>query len=115
MSVGSDGRVSLFAWYVDKPHSVELRFMEDAQKIMLIQKSGLTKTKKKSFRAIAANTMYNVKVAYNGINFQVWIDGVLVPELTMTPVAIPAGKAVFRVKSTTGLPITGKFADIAVN
>lgn len=114
MKVQSTGRISLFAWLGDKSHFVELRLYQDKQKVMLKQKSGTLGKKASVSFTLAGNQTYDVAVTFNGTNFQVSIDGVPIPGLTITKIATPTGNAKFRVKSTTKTTITGTIESISV-
>lgn len=114
LKIGSAGaRVSVFGWYTDKSHSVELRLMPDKRKVLLKQAAGALHAKGKFLTALNVGQLYNVKVTYDGTRFQVFFDGN--PVITINSVAVPAGNAAFQVKSSTKLPETGSMADIAIN
>lgn len=107
------GRVSLIGWYFDKRNLVEVRLMEDKDKVLLIQKSGGIKAAKASAAmTIDPGIAYNLQVSYNGTNFQVFLNGAMI--LDEPAGAIPSGNAAFRVKSTTGTATTGFLMDISV-
>lgn len=114
MKVQSTGRVSLFAWYEGKSGFVELRLSQDKQTILLKQRKGAAAAKKKVLFAVNANQFYDMKVVFNGTDFQVTVDGVPIPGLTMNKVGTPVGSAKFRAKSPTGVSLSGTFAEIFV-
>lgn len=111
----SGARISMFGWYADKSHSVELRLMPDKGKILLKQTAGVLRAKGKFLTALNTGQAYNLKILFDGTRIQVFLDGGSSPVITMTTVAPPAGNAAFLLKSSTKLPETGSMADIAVN
>jgi hypothetical protein len=116
LKIGTAGaRVSVFGWYTDKSHSVELRLMPDKRKVLLKQAAGVLHAKRKFLTALNVGQSYNVKVTYDGTRFQVFFDGGPNAVITMNAAAVPGGNAAFEVKSSTKLPETGSMADIAIN
>lgn len=115
MSMNASGRVSLIAWYVSGNNQVEMRFMQDKQKLLIKQKlNGLSAKKSFSF-AISADTTYKVRLTYNGSAFLLSINDVPVPEMTCPSVGAPgAGGVKFRVKSPTGALLSGTLADVTI-
>lgn len=108
-------RISVFGWYADKSHSIELRLMPDKGKILLKQTSGVLHAKGKFLTALNTGQTYNLKILFDGTHIQVYLDGGSNPIITMATVAAPAGNAAFLLKSSTKLPEIGSMADIAVN
>jgi hypothetical protein len=107
------GRISLLAWFEDKKTFVEVRLMEDRDKVLLLQKSNGAKVAKASAPfTIDPGVTYNLQITYDGTNFQVFLNGSLI--LTQAAAAVPSGNAGIRVKSTTGTSTTGFLADIHV-
>lgn len=106
-------RASLLGWYMDKKNLVEVRLMEDKDKVLLIQKSGgLTVAKGKSLITIDAGQSYNVRVTFDGIAFSVQLNSMTV--LTVPFGALPSGNGGLRVKSASGSPATARFEQIIV-
>lgn len=112
VKVQATGRISLFTWYQSSKSNLEVRLMQDKQKLFVKQKGAGLTAKDSISLAIAPDTFYNVKALYNGSKIQVFINDVLT--VTLTPVVIPSGSTFFRVKSTTGVSTTGTLADIVV-
>lgn len=114
ISVQSGGRASLFAWYGDARNNIEVKFMQDKQKILIKQKHAGVAAKASANIAINANQLYEIRITFDGNTFLTSIDGVEQPLLTVNKVGTPSGGAMFRVKSTTGAPVSGTIADIWV-
>lgn len=106
-------RVSLLGWYTDKKNYVEVRLMEDNDKVLFKQytTSGTAAKKAVPF-TVNAGTSYHVKVSYAAGSYDVSIDGT--PILTITTPVAPAGTVGFRIKSTTGEIATAVFGQISV-
>lgn len=114
MSVQAGGRVSLFGWYKDANHYVEIRLMQDMQKLSIKQISGASLINDSTPFTIDADTPYDVQVSFDGTKFHVSVGGTPVPEITLKAIASPAGQALFRVKSPAGTSISGTLFDISV-
>lgn len=98
---GLKNTIFFFAWYLDKGNFVELIMKEGMDKWLLKQHAGgavLAKTKVSA--PILPGVFYDVKIAYDGANFTLTVDGALLA--TMPAASIPNGTLGFRVKSTTG-------------
>lgn len=107
------GRVALLGWYTSKSRLVEVRLMQDKQKILLRHKgsNGIAAKRTISF-PISAGVFYHVKVTYFAGNFELSIDDNVV--MTVPTKQVPSGKVGLRVASTKGLLATGVFDNIAV-
>lgn len=114
LKISQIGKMDFYGWYQDSSHYVQVRFLFNKSKIQIKQKSGSLISKAKVAATINPNTFYDVKVVYNGTNFQLSLDNVLLPGLTINKVATPTGNSKFWVKSTTGTPTTGTIASITV-
>lgn len=112
MQASGGGRVSMYAWYANGSNSVEVRLMQDKQKLLIKQKAAGLSAKAKAIIEILPNTPYDVEVTYDGAVFHVLVEGVEVA--TMTGVGTPSGIMKLRVKSGTGLPVTGAFEAVSV-
>jgi hypothetical protein len=62
--------------------------------------AGTIVAKQKVKLPILPNTPYNVRITFDGANFQVFIDGALA--ITLPAVQAPNGTIGFKVKGTTG-------------
>lgn len=115
LQMDTDGtQASVLGWYTDKKNYVELRLMGDKDKVMLKQyTSAGTAAKQVAPFAVNAATNYHVTVTYNGVMFVVDINGGALG-MTVPTAVTPAGRAGFRVKSTTGANSTGRFGEIIV-
>jgi hypothetical protein len=107
---GAGNRLWVLAWYLDKRNTVELLMEEENDKWVLKQRSGGSIVRKVNVvRTIDPNVNYTVRLAYDGSNFTLFVDGVDV--LTMQPAAVvPNGTAGFQVKQTVG-----HFGEIIIN
>lgn len=107
---GSNNRVWLYSWYVDKKNTVELLMKQESGTWMLKQKSnGRILAKQKALLPINANQFYNVQLSFNGTQFQVSIDGNVA--ITMNAAgSVSTGTVGYQVKNTTG-----SFGSINVN
>ncbi len=98
---GLYNRVWLLAWYQTKTETVELMMKEESDRWVLKQRSGdLVVAKAKILQTIDPNVNYVARISYDGTNFQVTIDGVLL--LTLPAGAPASGTVGFQAKGTTG-------------
>lgn len=98
---GVGNKMWLFAWYTDKQNTIELLMKEQNDKWVLKQKAGgVVVTKTKGSAVILPNTFYQVKLEFDGTNFNLSVDGTLLA--TMLAAATPNGTIGFRVKNTAG-------------
>jgi glucose/arabinose dehydrogenase len=110
------GRVSLLGWYQSKSQLVELILFDDANKIVLKQRSGGRIAAKQKFATDIQNGVnYHIQIDYDGSQFLVFLNGGTTPIITLTSQANSVGTVGFRVKSTTRTNITGSFQGINVN
>lgn len=112
MQASAGGRVSMFAWYTNGANGVEVRLMEDKNKLLIKQKLAGASAKAKAILVIQPDTPYGVEVAYDGAAFHVFVDGTEVA--TMPGVGTPSGIMKLRVKTGTGLAVTGAFEEVSV-
>lgn len=106
---GFSNKVWLLGWYQGKGDTVELLMKEENDRWVLKQRSGgAIVAKGKILQTIAPNVSYVARIAYDGTNFQVSIDGVLL--LTLPAGAPASGTIGFQSKNTTG-----RFGYIQVN
>src|SRR5205823_8889757 len=106
---GLSNKVSLFGWYQDKSNYVEVLMKQEHNQWLIRQKIGgkwLVKTK--GAATITPNVSYDVKVIFDGTNFQLFVDGTLL--VTMKAAGPAQGTVGFQVKNTTGT-----FGMISVN
>lgn len=105
--------VSLLGWYRDKGNLVELKLMEDKNKVLLKQKSGgATVAKQKALTAIDAGVDYEVRIVFDQMVFTVFLNGI---ELFTVPTfAAPIGNAGFQVRSSTKALVSASFGEIHV-
>ncbi|MCI0618095.1 FG-GAP-like repeat-containing protein [bacterium] len=110
----ANGRASILGWFVDKRNLVEVRLMDDKDKVLLKQKiGGVTVAKGSSSQNISPATNYNLSISFNGTQFEVLLNGSSI--LTVPSSSSPSGNVGFRVKSISGSNVTARLSDIAVN
>jgi hypothetical protein len=98
---GIGNRVWLFAWYLNKKNTLEVMMKEQSDAWVVKQKSGgRVVAKGKGLATIMPGVDYLVRVTYNGTQFQLFVDDVLL--LTLPDGASASGTVGFQVKSTTG-------------
>lgn len=111
MTAGGKGnRVSLFGWYQGKDVNVELMMKEESDRWIIKERSGGTTKKAKGNRTIDPNVSYKVRLAFNGSDFRLFVDGQLIIIMAKGPETSPSGTVGFQVKKTTGT-----FAEIGVH
>lgn len=106
----SAGKIYLMGWYQDTKNHTELR-MDPVNDYWLLKQLGAGTAKKLKFKTpVNAGTSYHAKITFDGANFKVYIDDVLI--ITMSKIAgtTPSGTVGFVVKAATGL-----FDSITVN
>lgn len=113
MNAGAGAKASLLAWYMNKKTLVELMQNEPGDRWILKQKNnGATVLKWVIKQPINPNTEYKVAISYDGTQFLVSVDDVVI---ITTPAAAPvSGNVGFRVKSAIGANATARFQQIAV-
>lgn len=98
---GIGNRVWLLAWYQAKKDTVEVMMKEEADRWVVKQKSASgVVAKGKAQSTILPNTDYDVRITYNGSQFQLFVDNVLL--LTLPAGAAANGTVGFQSKATTG-------------
>lgn len=108
-------RASLYAWFRSSGNSLELVMMEDKNQWMLKQRSaGKTVGKRTIPMQINPGDEHRVRIYYDGNNFLFFLDNASAPLITMHAGAVPSGTVGFRIKSTTGIPATASFGQVAV-
>jgi hypothetical protein len=94
-------KVWFFTWYKDSKSRVELLMDPATDKWIFKQyANGNVVAKRKVTKTIDTNTVYKVKMLFNGTNFEVYIDDVL--SITIAAGATPFGTAAFQSKATSG-------------
>jgi len=107
------GRVSVFGWYQNSSTYVELQMWDDKNRFVLKQVSaGTTLASKTVSRTVSANTYYHLKIIFNGTQFQVYVDNVLI--ITLAPGNTPSGKVGFKTWSPNNKTKTSSFKGIVV-
>ena len=109
---GSFNKLWLLGWYIDKRNTMELMMAEENDKWILKQRvNGIVVAKNKGIQTILPNTIYTVRVMFDGTQFQVFVDDLVTPLFSLTPIGtVPTGTVGFQAKNTTG-----SFSYIQVN
>ena len=107
------GRASVFGWYQSSSTNVELQIQDDKNRYILKQISGgATVAQLTVSRTVSTNTNYHIKMQFDGTNFKVYVDGVLI--ITLAPGTTPSGNVGFRVWSPNNKTKTASFKGIVV-
>ena len=100
---GPKNRVWLLAWYIDAKNTIELMMNEQGDSWVLKQKVNKSVVAKaKGLATINPNTTYDVRITFNGTQFQVFIDNTLLITMPKGAGTNPTGTVGFQVRSTTG-------------
>lgn len=101
---GVGNNIWLLAWYVDKRNTIELLAKEPNDRWILKQRvNGTIVTKGKGVKIMNPNTVYNVRLSFDGTVFRVFVDDMATPLFVVTSrAAVPIGTIGFQAKSTTG-------------
>ena len=111
--VSSNGRASVYGWYQGASTNVELQVWDDKNRYVLRQLSGGTLVATRTVsRTVATNTNYHIKMQFDGVNFKVYVDNVLI--LTQAAGTTPAGRVGFRAWSGNKQAKTSSFQGIIV-
>lgn len=103
-SGGIGNRVWLLAWFLDKDNKIELLMKEESERWVLKQYSGgAVVAKMKALQTIDPNVDYKVEIQFDGTNFEVFNDDVLIITMPKASGTSPSGTVGFQVKSTTGI------------
>jgi hypothetical protein len=109
----ASGRASVYGWYQSSSTNVELQIWDDKNRFVLKQMSaGTVLASQTVSRTVATGTYYHIKLVFNGSNFQVYVDNVLI--ITLAPGNTPSGKAGFKTWSPNNKTKTSSFKGIVV-
>ena len=100
---GIGNKMWLLGWYQDKNNTMELLIKEENDKIILRQRAGgrIVKKVAAAHITINPNISYRFKVAFDGTQFDVSMDGNHL--IALTPAGtVPTGTVGFAVKNTIG-------------
>ena len=111
--VTTNGRASLFGWWLNSNTYVEMKLLDDKNTVQLTQLSAGTQVATKSAAtSISSGTTYHLMLKFDGTSFQAYINGTLI--ITMAPGVTPSGKVGFGVSTAKNKAVTGKFPQIVV-
>lgn len=109
------GKVSLLGWYRSKGEMVELMLNSDKDVLLLKDHSGGgVGSRIKASMTIDQGVSYHIKIAFDGAQFQVFIDGSATPILTLQATGASGG-AGYRLKSGGGRSLTASIDQISIN
>ncbi|MBI3448331.1 MAG: putative Ig domain-containing protein [Acidobacteria bacterium] len=97
-------KIVLLGWFADKKNTMELSAAAGTDLWKLAERVGgsivaIAKAKK----PIDVNVFYTVRVTFDGTKFDVFVDDLVTPLMSLTPKrAVPAGTVGFQAKGTTG-------------
>ena len=101
-SGGIGARLWLLAWYADKKNDLELLMKEESDVWVLKQKvNGRIVAKSKAKLPIDPGVSYLVRIAFDGAQFQVYINGTLAITLPKASGSSPMGTVGYQLKGTT--------------
>ncbi len=97
---GTQNKVWLLGWYIDKRNTIEVLMKEENDKWIVRQKvNGVTVAKTKALATIDPNVSYHVVLSYDGSRITLNVNGSDVANLT--PPVNPNGTVGYQVKNTT--------------
>ena len=100
---GPQSRVWLLAWYFDRKNTVELMMNEQGDSWNLKQKVNKSVVAKaKGLATIDPNTTYDVRITFNGTQFQVFINNTLLITMPKGAGTNPTGTIGFQSRGSTG-------------
>lgn len=98
---GASNKIFFFGWYQDRDNLIEVLMKEEADKWVIKQiANGSVVAKTKASATILPNVFYDVRIAFDGTQFTLTVDGVDL--VSMNAGATPSGTVGYRVKKTTG-------------
>jgi len=103
-SKAGTGKVSLLGWYADKKNYMELSASAGTDVWLLKQRAaGKIVAKAKASKPMDPNVPYLVRVVFDGTKFDVFVDDLETPLMSLTPKkAVPAGTVGFQASGATG-------------
>ena len=108
---GPQSRVWFLAWFFDKKNTVELMMNEQGDSWVLKQKvNKSTVAKGKGLATIDPNTTYDVRIAFDGNQFQLYVNNTLLITMPKGAGTNPNGTVGFQSRNTTG-----SFDSVTVN
>jgi hypothetical protein len=96
---GTGSQVRLFGWYQSESNYVVVIMNEATDRWTLGQQAGSQVTLLARSREIRPNVRYEVRVDFDGANFRLWVNDLLM--ITLPPVAHPTGNVGLRALRTT--------------
>ena len=103
-SKAGDTKILLLGWYVDSKNMMELSASAGTNQWKLVQRvAGNVVSTAKATKVIDPNIFYNVRLAYDGAKFDLYVDDPVTPLLSLTPSRpVSTGTVGFQAKGTTG-------------
>ncbi len=103
-SKAGDTKIALLGWYVDSKNRMELS-TNAAKNFWLLKQfvNGSVVAKAKGAKTLDPNVPYTVRIAFDGTQFDVYVDDMSTPLMSLVPARpVPAGTVGFQAKGTTG-------------
>ncbi len=103
-SKSSDSTIALIGWYADSKNRMELS-ANAGKNVWLLKEfvGGNAVAKVKASKVVDPSVPYTVRIAFDGAKFDVYVDDLDVPLMSLIPKrAVPAGTVGFQAKGTTG-------------
>ena len=98
-----DSKITLLGWYANKSNTMELTAAAGSDLWRLSQRSGgsIVATARATKR-IDANVFYTVRIVFDGTMFDVYVDDLVMPLMSLTPKGtVQSGTVGFMAKATT--------------
>jgi hypothetical protein len=106
----------LRGWRLDKRNFVELKILEQRDKIMLVQRAKGGGLVRRTFQTtIDINTTYHFKIKFDGQNFQVFMNNDPTAVITMPAIGEAMGGLAFRLRTGGGGSATASITNIVAN
>lgn len=100
---GTHAYISLLGWYQDSANYVDLAMKQDIKKWILRQHvGGVVVAKTLKSQTIRRNVTYDVRLRFDGNQFTVYVDDVLIITLDKAASSAPTGTVGYVVKETKG-------------
>jgi hypothetical protein len=110
-----ESRYMLYGWRQDNTHYVKLIIKPEINKLVLLQRDGLTRRKAKfiPLTPLQTSTPYDIKITFSGGAFQVFLNNQLLG--SMTSIATPVGgNAYFLLRSTSTAEVQATFDSLLI-
>lgn len=115
LQINTPGKISLLGWFRSKSEFVEVRLIEDTNRLVLLQRSGGTVSAKRKVNFVVdPGVNYHAKIVFDGTQFQLFMNGDTTPLITLPANGTPSGGVGFRIRAKGGATVTASFDQISV-